>query len=147
MIIPKGEAFIALFLSALVILGTAQLVMPPGVQFAYAQTTACAVADVAEPANLAITVNYLPNAAAFPAEKGLEVQRQLNGGAWSSLPNLPPNSRSFVDSSIVQGNVDNTYSYRVRVLNVDGTSGWSEIGCKTIKRILRVPPTPVLVVS
>ena len=136
-----------LFLSAVIILGGTQLLMPPGLQLAEAQTSGCAVVDKAEPANLAITVSYIPNAAAFPAETGLELQRQLNGGAWGNLPNLPANTRSFVDSSIVQGNVDNTYNYRVRVINGDGASGWSELGCKRITRLLRVPPVPLLVVS
>jgi hypothetical protein len=145
MIIPKGQALIAFIVSVAVMLGGTHLAV---IQLAQAQTVPCVVADKAEPANLAISVNYIPNPAAFPPETAVEVQRRLNGSAWANLPNLPANTRSFVDNSIVQGTIDNKYEYRVRVLNDDGPSpSFSPIGCKTIKRELRVPPIPTLVVS
>jgi hypothetical protein len=147
MTIPKGQALIAFLLSAVLILGGAQLALPPSIQLAQAQTSQCVVVDKAEPAQLGITVSYIPNPGAFPTENAVEIQRRVNAGAWTNMPNLPANTRSFVDSSVTQGNVENKYEYRVRVVNDDGQSGWSEIGCKTIKRQLRPPPTPTLVVS
>jgi hypothetical protein len=147
MIIPKGQALIAFIVSVAVMLGGTHLAV---IQLAQAQTVPCVVADKAEPANLGITVNYIPNVGAFPAETFVEIQRRLNGGAWAQIPpteKIPGGTRSWIDNSIVQGAVDNKYEYRARVLNDDGPSGWSPIGCKTIKRELRVPPTPTLVVS
>lgn len=145
MVIPKWEAAIALILSAALILGAAQIITPPTV--VYAQATTCAESSTVDPAKLAITVAYQPNAAAFPPEQAVEVQRNLNNGPWTNLPNLPANTRSFVDNSVVQGTVDHTYNYRVRVINADGPSSWSAVGCKTIRRQKMPPPTPELVVS
>jgi hypothetical protein len=147
MFIPKGQAVIAFVLSAVVILGGAQLMMPAGLQLAEAQTTACVAANPDEVPNLAITVTYLPNAAAFPAEQAVEVQRRLNSGPWTNLPNLPANARAWVDNSVVQGTVIHQYDYRERVVNADGASPWSDIGCFSYPRILRPPPIPILVIS
>ena len=145
--IPKGQAFLMLFLSAVIILGGTQLLMPPGLQLAEAQTTVCVQANPDEVPNLAITVSYNPNAAAFPAEQAVEVQRRLNVGPWTNLPNLPANTRVFVDNSVVQGNVIHQYDYRERIINADGPSPWSDIGCFSYPRILRLPPIPILVIS
>jgi hypothetical protein len=147
MFIPKGQAIIAILLSAVVILGGAQLIMPPSFEFAEAQTTPCVAANPDEVPNLEITVAYTPNAAAFPAEQAVEVQRRLNTGPWTNLPNLPANTRSLVDNSVVQGNVIHQYDYRERVINADGPSPWSDIGCFSYPRILRPPPIPILVIS
>jgi hypothetical protein len=147
MIIPKGQAVIAFFLSAVLILGGAQLMMPSGMQLAEAQTAQCIQASADEVPQLALTVLYTPNAAAFPPEQAVELQRRLNDGPWTNLPNLPANTRSFVDNSVVQGTTVHKYEYQARVINTDGQSGWSNLGCFSYPRQLRPPPTPTLVIS
>ncbi len=119
-----------------------QTILPPAVTYAQA-ATACKVASAAEPVTLVFTVTY-PAGYAGPAESGVLVQRDVNGGGFLDFATLPANTRKFVDNSPVQGKIDNKYTYRAAVLNADGQSQFGPELCKTITRLKVVPPPPLM---
>jgi hypothetical protein len=104
---------------------------------AVAQVGVCAKSDVAAP--LEIVWTYTP-----ANQEGFEVERKLNQGAYSRLGGLlGPAIMRHMDTSLVQGTIDNTYTYRVRATNSkSGPSPWSNEFCATVAKIEPVPPAP-----
>lgn len=73
-------------------------------------------------------------------ETGYAVERSGDAGVtWTAVTStLPADSTGLVDAGVQPGL---TYQYRVRAINADGTSSWSNVATVT------VPPEPVLAPS
>jgi hypothetical protein len=66
-------------------------------------------------------------------ETGFEVERSVNGGAYSLLTSPAANAVSATDSGVV---AETTYSYRIRSVGSGGSSSWSNVATVTTP-----PPT------
>lgn len=69
-------------------------------------------------------------------ETGFRVERAEDQGAFQALTSLPPNSNSYVDSSVVSGK---TYRYRLFALNQSGDSPASNEAAASVPQ---APPPP-----
>ncbi len=72
--------------------------------------------------DLYVAVNWSDNAY---NEDNYTLQRQSDGGAFSTLATLDEATDSYDDTTVVFGT---TYGYRVRAENENGTSEWSNVG-------------------
>ncbi len=61
-------------------------------------------------------------------ETGFELARRTGSGDFSTIETLSINATSFTDSSL---SADTTYTYRIRSINDNGESGWSETATAT----------------
>ena len=105
------------------------------------------------------TVTWTDNAGKTPTvndqETGFQIERSLNGGAFSLLVTTAADSQFYLDATVAADNsVDNKYCYKVRAVNLAGASGYADTAtpgttdCKVIpRRVLVVPagPTGMLV--
>ena len=58
------------------------------------------------------------------------VERQVGTGTWSQLTKLAPNATKFSDTSVKKGQ---QVGYRVRAMNANGSSAYSNIARLTLK--------------
>ncbi|MBI2927274.1 MAG: fibronectin type III domain-containing protein [Verrucomicrobia bacterium] len=72
-------------------------------------------------------------------EIGLKVERQTDGGAFSLVATVPPNTPGFSDTGLTPSTA---YTYRVRATNVNGDSAASNEASATTQ-----PPTTVVFLS
>jgi len=84
--------------------------------FNLALPTQCVIDS--NPLNTTFTVSWNDGTT---GESGYELERQVNGGAWTLLNSPAANTTSYADSTIAQGS---TYKYRVRSLIGAQTSEW-----------------------
>ena len=66
-------------------------------------------------------------------ETGFEIERMAGTGAWISVTKTAPNAASYQDGNTIGSTL---YTYRVRAVNDDGVSGWSNEAMGT------TPPGP-----
>lgn len=71
-------------------------------------------------------------------ETGFRIERKAGEGAFAALTNLPANSTSFLDSSVISGS---TYAYRVFAVNQSGSSDASNEASATVPLPPPAPPT------
>lgn len=65
-------------------------------------------------------------------EGGFRIERQIGGGAWSQIAEVPANSRAYTDSPLSPNNV---YTYRVSAFNTAGVSSPSNTASARPTRI------------
>jgi len=75
-------------------------------------------------------------------EQGFKIERNLNGGAFTSLSTVNSNVVTVTDTTPVQSTVDNVYCYRLFAYNTAGNSAFSNTACKTIPALVTVPAAP-----
>lgn len=66
-------------------------------------------------------------------EGGFRLERQIGGGAWTQIAELPANTRAYTDSPLSPNNV---YTYRVRAFNPAGNSAFSNLASARPTRII-----------
>lgn len=70
-------------------------------------------------------------------ETGFRIERDNGSGTFASLTNLPPNSTSFLDTSVTH---KTTYIYRVKTLNARGESDSSNEATASTRELPPLPP-------
>ncbi|MBL8529502.1 MAG: fibronectin type III domain-containing protein [Burkholderiales bacterium] len=65
-------------------------------------------------------------------EDGFRIERQIGGGAWSRIAELPANTRAYTDSPLSPNNV---YAHRVSAFNLAGVSNPSNTASARPTRI------------
>jgi len=81
-----------------------------------------------------VAVTWIDTAA---NESGFRIERAEEDGVFVSVTNLPPNSTSFLDNSVIS---TKTYRYRVIALNQDGESEPSPEVQATVQSLPPPPP-------
>lgn len=111
-----------------------------GLWFASAACTSAQAADA--------TITFQDNA---NNESGFRVERNLNGGAFTALPIVPPSSGVgltvlVLDTTLVQSATqDNKYCYRAVAFNSAGDSTFASTAtpgvtdCKIIAQLVSIP--------
>ena len=74
-------------------------------------------------------------------ETGFMVERQVNGGAFTSIAKVGPNVTTYVDGTATAGATDMTYCYRVRGFNATLQSGYTNVDCLIIPVVMPPPVT------
>ncbi len=69
-------------------------------------------------------------------ESGFRIERAEAEGSFTSITNLPPNSTSFLDNSVIS---ERTYRYRIIALNQSGESAPSP---EALAAVQSLPPPP-----
>ena len=69
-------------------------------------------------------------------ETGFQIDRSVNGGAWTMLTTVAANTKSYADNSV---SVGSTYTYRVCATSAAGNSTWT-----TLAIVAPAGPTPSL---
>jgi hypothetical protein len=67
------------------------------------------------------------------SQSSVEIQRSVGSGSFSALASAAGTATSYVDQSVANGT---TYRYRIRGINANGASGWSNIAS-----VMTPPPT------
>jgi hypothetical protein len=110
--------------------------LPWAPSLAHAQTgPTCKPWDVSKP----LPIGWKDNS---NNEDGFRVERKLNAGAYSQLgPLTGPNVQSSSDASMVEGVVDNVYTFRIWAFNKkgDSTTGSSNEACVIIPKLITPP--------
>ncbi len=114
---------------------TPQPVAPPPVPLPVAPVNANATSTNPQ----SVIVSWADSAS---DETGFRVERAEVGSDFSALTSLPPNSASFVDTSVQP---KTAYTYRIRAINTTGESDPSNVAAVTTQDVPPPPPVaPVL---
>lgn len=88
--------------------------------------SACHIID-SDPTDTSITIKWTDNSS---IEDGYRVQRSVNGGAFSTLVNLPLNTIQHIDTI----SAGNTYTYRIASRYTNTVSGWCTTSTADVKK-------------
>ena len=72
-------------------------------------------------------------------EDGFKIERKQEGGTFSVIATLPPNTTTYTDTGLTP---DTTYTYRVRAYNSFGYSDYSNEAEVTTPSLITIPEAP-----
>lgn len=92
-----------------------------------------------------VRLQFIDNSA---NETGFVIQRATNGGAYSNLTTMAPQAgtgtRTYNDAAVIAGD---TYSYRVKAITDQGSSGWTNVVTVNVRFLARISGADRYVVS
>ncbi len=112
---------------------------PPGTVVMPGPTAPTLLSTVADSTSQ-ITLNWIDNS---NNETGFAVERQ-NGASWTPVITLAANTTSYSDASLVQAT---SYTYRVRAVNANGASAYTNTSTATTKSVVVTGPNAPTLLS
>jgi hypothetical protein len=83
-----------------------------------------------------IRLVWLDNSSGSAQEDNFEIERSTDGSSFQPWATTPKNQSSYVDGGL---NPDDTFSYRVRAVNLLGASAYSNVATQTVGNVPAEP--------